>query len=382
VAPVSRTPHPALSVIVVSHDYERYVGEAIESALRQPGAETEVIVVDDGSTDGSRAVIESFGERLTAIFQDNAGQAAAQNAAYATSSGEAIVFLDADDVLLPSASRSVVAALVDPQVAKVHWSMPIIDGEGRCTGEMQDPELAEGDLRRHFFEEGPLSDATMPSPPASGNAYRRSFLDEVMPIPRSVYFRAPDEYLFGLAPAFGPIARIAPQSLYRVHGRNASLLRPFEKKLSFQCEHWEVVMRVGREAARRKGLMPDERAWARHAWWPRAARAVSAIEAAVPVGERVALIDQTLLGIEGDLRGRVVIPFPEREGEWAGNPADDEDALAALERMRDAEVSYFAVVWPSFWWLQEYPSLARELRARGRVLVDSDDLVLVGPEDR
>jgi hypothetical protein len=376
----SHDPIPALSVIITSHDYERYVGEAIASALEQPGAVTGVIVVDDGSTDGSRAVIESFGERLTAILQANAGQGAAQNAGYAASSGEAVVFLDADDVLLPSAAGSVVAALRDRKIAKVHWSMPIIDGSGRRTGELQDPELAEGDLRRHFFEDGPLSDATMPSPPASGNAYARWFLEEVMPVPESVYFRAPDEYLFGLAPAFGPIARIASQSLYRIHGRNASLLRPFETKLSFQREHWETMVRVGGEAARRNGRVPDERAWARRAWWPRTARAVSAIEAAVPAGERLALIDQTLLGIEAELRGRTVIPFPERDGEWAGNPADDADAIAALERMRGACISYFAVAWPSFWWFEQYPGLARELRARGRVLVEDDDLLLLGPE--
>lgn len=372
---------PALSVIITSHDYEHYVGEAIASALHQRGAPTEVIVVDDGSSDGSRGVIESFGEELTAIFQANAGQAAAQNAGYAASRGEAVLFLDADDVLLPSAAAGVLGALRDPQVAKVHWSMPIIDGEGRRTGELQDPELAEGDLRRNFFEDGPLSDATMPNPPASGNAYARWFLDEVMPAPESVYFRAPDEYLFGLAPAFGLIARIGPQSLYRIHGANASLLRPFEKKLSFQREHWETMARIGREAARRNGIVPDEQAWERRAWWPRAARAVSAIEAAVPAGERLALIDQTLLGIEPELRGRTVIPFPEHDGEWAGNPADDADAIAALREMRGASVSYFAVAWPSFWWFDEYPGLARELRAGGRVLVDDADLVLVGPGD-
>src|SRR3954451_23516846 len=122
--------------------------------------------------------------------------------------------------------------------------MPIIDAGGRRTGEIQDPELASGDLRRAFFEDGPLSDATTPSPPASGNAYARWFLDEVMPIPESVYFRAPDEYLFGLAPAFGPIALLDAQSLYRVHGQNASLLRPFEKKLAFQQAHWETVVQL------------------------------------------------------------------------------------------------------------------------------------------
>jgi glycosyltransferase involved in cell wall biosynthesis len=373
------SPSPALSVIITSHDYERYLGAAIESALGQDGAPTEVIVVDDGSTDGSRGVIESFGDRVRAIFQANAGQAAAQNAAFRESGGGAIVFLDADDVLLPGAAGRILATLADRRIAKAHWSMPIIDAEGVRTGEIQDPELAEGDLRSAFFEDGPLSDRTMPNPPGSGNAYPRWVLDEVMPTPESVYFRAPDEYLFALAPAFGPIARIEPQSLYRVHGANASLLRPFERKLSFQREHWETVAGVGRDLALRRGVVPDERTWSKNAWWPRTGRAVSAIEAAVPAGERVALIDETLLGFEPDLRGRHVLPFPETAGEWGGNPADDEEALAALEEMRRARVAYFAVAWPSFWWFDEYPGLARELRAGGRVLIDDEDLLLVGP---
>ncbi len=370
-----------LSVIITSHDYERYVGEAISSALALHDP-AEVIVVDDGSTDGSREVIGAFGERITAIYTENRGQGAAQNSGFQASSGTAAIFLDADDVLLPGAAGAIGHALAEEQVAKVHWSMPVIDAEGEETGELQDPELAEGDLRGDFFEQGPLSDGTMPSPPSSGNAYPRWYLEAVLPIPESVYFRAPDEYLFGLAPAFGPIARIEPQSLYRVHGTNASLLRPFEKKLSFQRENWQTLVRVGTAEARRRGIEPDQGLWERHAWWPRTARTVGAIEATVPAGERVALIDQALLGIETDLRGRRILPFPEAGGEWAGTPADDDEALAALEEMRAASISYFAVAWPAFWWLEEYPGLARALRAGGRVLVDDDDLLLVGPGER
>jgi hypothetical protein len=109
---------------------------------------------------------------------------------------------------------------------------------------------------------------------------------------------------------------------------------------------------------------------------------VGAIEATVPRGERVALIDQALLGVEPELRGRHVLPFPEAGGEWAGAPADEEEALAALERMRAQSIGYFAVAWPAFWWLEEYPGLARELRDGGSVLVDDEDLLLIGPEER
>src|SRR5258708_32914616 len=109
---------PPLSVIITSHDYERYLGDAIASALDQRGAAAEVIVVDDGSTDGSREVIESFGDRVTAIFQANAGQAVAQNRGYRASSGGAAVFLPAARLLDPDAASHVLAPPRGPPPAE------------------------------------------------------------------------------------------------------------------------------------------------------------------------------------------------------------------------------------------------------------------------
>lgn len=371
-----------ISVILISYNYERYIGEAIGSALEQDGGETEVIVVDDGSSDGSRGVIESFGDRVRAVFTANRGQAAAQNTGYELSSGKGVIFLDADDVLLPSAARSVTEALADERVAKVHWTLPVIDAEGIRSGILQDRELAEGDLRPYFFGEGPLSDGTMPSPPCSGNAYARWYLEEVMPTPEDIYFRSPDEYLFGLAPAYGPIVRLEPQSLYRIHGNNTSLLRPFEKKLSFQREHYATMFREGRRAAERAGVAVDIESWGARAWWLRTERVVETIERIVPRGGRLALSDETLLGFEAQLRGRNIVPFPEQDGEWAGNPVDDKHALAALARLRAEAVPYIAVAWPAFWWFEEYSGFARELRRSMDALVEDDDLVLFAPKEQ
>src|ERR1700712_2880659 len=63
-----------LSIIIPNYNYGNYVGLAIESALAVDWPDVEVIVVDDGSVDQSASVIRSFGERITAIFQDNATQ--------------------------------------------------------------------------------------------------------------------------------------------------------------------------------------------------------------------------------------------------------------------------------------------------------------------
>ena len=84
------------SIVISNYNYGRYLPDAIDSALAQTYADTEVIVVDDGSTDDSRRIIEAYRDRIVAIFKANGGQASALNAGFAASGGEVIVFLDAD----------------------------------------------------------------------------------------------------------------------------------------------------------------------------------------------------------------------------------------------------------------------------------------------
>src|SRR3546814_218121 len=72
---------PLASVLITNHNYGRYLTTAIEAALSQSYAEVEVIVVDDGSTDGSREVIERYDGRVRPIFQDRRGQPGALTAA-------------------------------------------------------------------------------------------------------------------------------------------------------------------------------------------------------------------------------------------------------------------------------------------------------------
>lgn len=87
-----------VSCIVPVYNCESYLAESIESVLGQEHRPLEVIVVDDGSTDGTAAVIRSFGERVRAVTQPNAGPAAARNTGLAAARGELIAFNDADDL--------------------------------------------------------------------------------------------------------------------------------------------------------------------------------------------------------------------------------------------------------------------------------------------
>jgi glycosyltransferase involved in cell wall biosynthesis len=95
-----------VSILIAVRDGARYFGEAVASALDQPGAEVEVVVVDDGSTDDSAAIAQSFGSRVRVLRQEPLGIGPARNAAVAASSGEFLSFLDADDRFTPRKSAS------------------------------------------------------------------------------------------------------------------------------------------------------------------------------------------------------------------------------------------------------------------------------------
>jgi hypothetical protein len=92
---------PLVSILIPCYNAERWVAQAIESALRQTWPEKEIIVVDDGSTDGSLAIIQSFGDRIRWETGPNRGGNVARNRLLKLAHGEWLQYLDADDWLLP-----------------------------------------------------------------------------------------------------------------------------------------------------------------------------------------------------------------------------------------------------------------------------------------
>lgn len=118
-----------VSVVIPVHNGARFLAEALESVLEQEPAE--VIVVDDGSSDGSADIARSFD--VTVLRQDNQGVAAARNAGIEVSRGEAIAFLDADDLWLPGKLRAQVDCLhAHPSVGYVLTNLIcVLDGVDR-----------------------------------------------------------------------------------------------------------------------------------------------------------------------------------------------------------------------------------------------------------
>ena len=100
-APAANPAGPRLSVIIPNYNYQEFIGQAIDSALAVSWPQVQVIVVDDGSTDRSREVIEAYRGRIEIVHQANAGQLQAYNVGFTLARGDVVIFLDSDDLLDP-----------------------------------------------------------------------------------------------------------------------------------------------------------------------------------------------------------------------------------------------------------------------------------------
>ena len=363
-----------VSIIIDNCNHARFVGAAIDSALGQTYPAVEVIVVDDGSGDGSREVITEYRSRVVAVWKENGGQASAFNAGFARSRGEVVCFLDSDDALAPGAVETVVRNFEEPEVAKVHWPLWVVDERGRATGEVKGSLLAEGDLRAHVLRKGPAT--ALPSAPTSGNAWARWYLESVLPMPEPEFRICADSYLFTLVAAFGRIVRLAePQGFFRKHGCNSYQRLGFEERLQLGVSGYNQQALALRRILRQKGAEVDATSWCSHAWWPRIDSAINEIQDLVPAGESFILADEDVWGTDPIVRGRKRIPFLEHEGRYWGPPADDDAGLRELERLRGEGASFIVFGWPAFWWLDRYATMHSHLRDRFRCSLETDRLV-------
>jgi hypothetical protein len=243
---------PLVSIIVNNFNYARFLPESIDSALAQTHARTEVIVVDDCSTDGSQDVIRSYGGRVTAVLQaTNGGQAAAMNAGFEASRGDLVIFLDADDCLYPNAAATAAAAL-SPGVGIVQYRLHLVDAAGNRIDLYPPPEVAfdSGNVVPKLLTTGRYQGTV-----TSGNAFARQTLTAILPIPAERFRISADGYLVTAAPFFGSVASIEePLGVYRMHGGNlwmsgASMAKRFQRSILHDLDKHEVLRQRAARAA-------------------------------------------------------------------------------------------------------------------------------------
>ena len=366
-----------VSIIINNYNYDRFVAEAIDSALSQTYPNVEVIVVDDGSTDTSRSIIDEYSNKILKVFKDNGGQASAFNAGFSVCTGEVIIFLDSDDFLFPNAVENIVMHFSSEEMAKVHWPLVVIDAAGIKTGNLKPvSKLREGDFRNHVLQNGP---PFCFSPPTSGNAWSRSFLKSVLPMPEREFRIGADTYLFELAPFFGLIKKSEqPLGAYRIHERNNYNKKSFEQKLQLEVSLYDSLFPVLDDYCRRLGINANSRLWKRKSWFHQLSRAISKIESVTPANSTIVLVDDGTWDIGKSLRGRTILPITSVDGLYAGAPTDDGNAIQALEKTREMGSDFIVFAWGSFWWfehyrkLQEYLDLSYKRVLRNELLIVYD----------
>ena len=130
---------PSVSVIMPAYNVEPYIGDAIRSALAQTFTDFELIVVDDGSKDGTAEVVKGFAKqdgRVKLVQQGNRGLAGARNSALRAARGEFFALLDSDDLWEPTFLAEQLAIL------RARPEVDIVTGNGWCLGGARHGQLA------------------------------------------------------------------------------------------------------------------------------------------------------------------------------------------------------------------------------------------------
>jgi GT2 family glycosyltransferase len=130
------TAPPRVSVIIPAYNVEDYVLEAVDSALAQTYGDLEVVVVDDGSTDGTHRLLERYGESIKLVTQPNQGLPGARNSGIRAATGDVIGLLDGDDGWFPERVERCVEVLNErPDVGFVTTDATLVDARGADLGE-------------------------------------------------------------------------------------------------------------------------------------------------------------------------------------------------------------------------------------------------------
>ncbi|WP_414544542.1 glycosyltransferase family 2 protein [Nostoc sp. CCY0012] len=216
---------PLVSIIIGNYNYEKFVGQAINSALNQTYPNIEVIVVDDGSQDKSREVINQYGNQVIPIFKENGGQPSNYNIGFAKSKGEIICFLDSDDIFLSDKVEKVVKAFQSSlEIGWCFHSIQLIDENNNPLPVTTTPNYVtrECDFRQ-MVNSGKLP---YHLPPCSGLCFKRELLEKILPMPCPKKVTNNDYYVKYMSVALSKGFILNDDlTLQKIHNNNAATLR-------------------------------------------------------------------------------------------------------------------------------------------------------------
>ena len=240
---------PRVSVIIPCYGQAHFLPDAIGSALRQSHPASEVIVVDDGSPDDVGGVVDRYPE-VRLITQENRGLSGARNAGLKASSGDFVVFLDADDRLMPTALAVGVGVLVGHPGVAFTWGFNLpIDQEGRVSGPVSNPHP----VGKATYEA--LLTQNIVGPPV-GVMFRRSVIDAVGGFSTAASTAEDYELYLRVARAHSIYCHGDVVAEYRYHATNMSgdrvaMLQGVLQALDLQVAHTDADPRL--RAALKRG---------------------------------------------------------------------------------------------------------------------------------
>lgn len=213
------------SVILANYNGERYLAEAIESVLHQTYSDFEFIIVDDGSTDTSKEIIEKYKSDRRIYFlnqRENQGQANAFNLGIQKAECEIVCFIDSDDLWMPNKLKSLdYLVKISGNVAFYQSNLFFIQDDVK-TDELFRPILTGGNI----YQETLRTRRIPLFVPTSGLSFVRAVLRKIGPIPEQ-FRTCADGYLTRTAMCFGSVSNLsAALGYYRIHENNCTFNNP------------------------------------------------------------------------------------------------------------------------------------------------------------
>lgn len=237
-----------VSILINNYNYGRYIRDAINSCLNQDYSNVEIIVVDDGSTDNSREIIDSYEQDIIKVYQKNGGQASAMNAGVLASHGDIICFLDADDLCLPNKASEVANHFTSyPEIDWVFHESPSIPVDYSINANSdivtQHLSLRQNDHQTKLIDfRQEIRKAKLPSftPSTSNLCFSRALAEKIFPLPEirgKSGLAVCDNYLKMISVGLGKGIRTKQDlGVFRVHYQNLYSLQKKDSKREICAE--------------------------------------------------------------------------------------------------------------------------------------------------
>lgn len=223
-----------ISILITNYNYGHFLEAAIDSCLYQTYSNLEVIVVDDGSTDNSRQIMEKYGNKIIPIFQENGGQASAFNTGFQKSQGDIICFLDADDFFLSNKLEKLVNIFEQhPDIGWCFHPLKLVDlNFANINLQVYPNKSGVYDVTSHIRRGKLNGKLPLNSIATSGMCFNRSLSEDILPMPEEIRITS-DDYIkyaaLGISKGFILLEELAYQ---RIHENNAYTLRSDKKHLT------------------------------------------------------------------------------------------------------------------------------------------------------